>query len=49
MEKEKILLFLFFMENDNEKITKVLKYFNLSNKDIKFLIALKDFCKSTFN
>lgn len=49
VEKEKILLFLFFMENDNEKIKEVLKYFNLSNKNIKFLITLKDFYKSTFN
>lgn len=49
VEKEKILLFLFFMENDNEKIQEVLKYFNFSKKNIKFLITLKDFYKSTFN
>lgn len=49
MEKEKILLFLFFIENDDEKISKVLKYFNFSKKNINFLITLKDFYNSSFD
>jgi len=49
MKKENILLFLFFIENNPEKIEEILKYFNFSKKSIKFLITLKEFFNSTFN
>ncbi|MDP0505718.1 MAG: hypothetical protein Q7K47_00685 [Fusobacterium sp. JB019] len=49
MKKENILLFLFFIENNSEKIEEILKYFNFSKKSIKFLITLKEFFNSTFN
>ncbi|MFK4784501.1 hypothetical protein [Fusobacterium sp. MFO224] len=49
IKKENILLFLFFMENDPEKIEEILKYFNFSKKSIKYLITLKEFYNSSFN
>lgn len=49
MNKEHLLLFLFFIENTPEKIFYILNFFNFSKKNIKFLLTIKDFYISYFN